>query len=560
MERHDIKIFLIEDEEHLAQGFAAVFANGGSPFGPCERAARLGEALGMMAASRPELVLLDLTLPDALGFEGIAQVQGLLPGATIIVLAEEGSLELAQRAVEKGAADYLLKGAADPETLLKTVRLAIERDRLSRELDAARRTLRTTQAQMERLALLDPQTELLNRRGFQHALAREIQWAHRNGSPLLALLINLDDFKKVNNSLGHVVGDIVLKEAARKLKGALRSTDYAARIGGDEFLVLLPQTRPVEGARVAEKLRLAVSGSPITLMSGSVRLTASLALVDILQLSASVEELIAQGHVLLRQARMAGRNRVAFSWTNVGGNTDAENAIPRLLTAIREPGRLRAVQQAIVRLDDESHEGVELLSRTSIESFEMPGDFFRICFEADILTIVDHQCFKTCVSAAERLAPALRRHVNLFPSTLIGVPPERLIETLPADREPGGFCVEISEEQILGDPSHLSRPVETLKHAGVRIAIDDVGFGRSCLESLILLEPDIVKIDKKCVIGIARDVSRERSLKRLLNIIESLGADAVAEGVETREDLEVVKSLGIRFGQGYLWGKPSPVG
>ncbi len=559
MERDTVRVFLIEDEEPLARRFAAAFAENGSPFGPCEQAGRLGEALGMMAASRPDLVLLDLTLPDALGFEGLAQIQGLLPGATVVVLADEGSLELALRAVEKGAADYILKGTAEPGTLLKTARLAVERNRLARELDAARRTLKTTQAQLERLSLLDPQTELLNRRGFQHALAREIQWAHRNGSPLLAALINLDDFKRVNNALGHAVGDIVLKETARKLKKALRATDYAARIGGDEFLVLLPQTRPMEGSRVAEKLRLAVSGSPIALASGSVTLTASLALIDVAQ-TVSVEELIAQGHVLLRQARGAGRNRVSFSWAAAGPGTGEGTEIPRLLAALREPGRLRAVQQAIVNLADGSHEGVELLSRTSIESFEMPGDFFRVCFEANILTLVDHQCFRTCVSAAEGLAPALRRHLNLFPSTLVGVPPERLVEALPAGREPGTFCVEISEEQILGDPSYLSRPVEILKREGVRIAIDDVGFGRSCLESLILLEPDVVKIDKKCVMGISRDASRERSLKRLLNIIQSLGADAVAEGVETREDLAVVQALGIPYGQGYLWGKPSPVG
>lgn len=558
MEREPLRAFLVEDEDHRARAFVDAFAQDGSLVGTLERAARLSDALTLIAVTRPDLVLLDLTLPDALGFEGLSQVQAVIPGATIIVLADEGSIEVARRAMEKGAADFILKDGSDPRTLVKTVRGALERDRLARELDAARRTLRTTQAQMDRLALLDPQTELLNRRGFQHALVREVQWSHRNGSPLLAILLNLDEFKRINNALGHAVGDIVLKEVARKLRGALRATDYAARIGGDEFLVLLPQTRHVEGIRVAEKLRLAVSGSPIALVSGATRVAASVALIDVLQQSTSVEELIAHGHVLLRQARTGGKSRIAASWTDAAGPTEA-GAIPRLLAALREPGSFRAVKHPIIRLSDGLHEGFEFLSRASVESFEMPGDFFRVCFEANILTIVDHQCFKTCVSAAAGLSPGLRRHVNLFPSTLIGVPTQQLMSALPRDRAPSSYCVEISEEQILGDPSYLSRPVEALKREGLEIAIDDVGFGRSCLESLILLEPDVVKIDKKCVMGIARDVSRERSLRRLLNIIQSLGADAVAEGVESREDLDVVKGLGIPYAQGYLWGKPSPV-
>ena len=88
------------------------------------------------------------------------------------------------------------------------------------------------------------------------------------------------------------------------------------------------------------------------------------------------------------------------------------------------------------------------------------------------------------------------------------------------------------------------------------VAIDDVGFGRSCLESLILLEPDIVKIDKRCVMGISRDRTLVRQLKRILKVAESLGTEVVAEGIETNEDLEVLKQLGVAYGQGYVWGKP----
>ncbi len=557
MEHTPLNIFIVEDNPRDAELITAALEGGTLPVS-LRHSAHLGEALATIPLSRPDAIVMDLTLPDAIGLEGLLQIQAAAPGAVIVVLADAKDAAAARHAVERGAADYILKKDLDTSQVGRTIRNAVERERLTKALDAAHRNLRASQVQMERLALLDTHTELLNRRGLQHALTRELEWCHRHGSPLMAVLANLDGFKRINDALGHAVGDIVILEVSRKIKKALRATDYAARLGGDEFLILLPQTRSTEGIRVAEKLRLAIGGSPLTLASGTVKVTASLALVDVPAHAPSVEEIISHGHFLMRRSRTTGVNRVAYSWSDLAPGSGEVEAIARLLAALKEPGRFWTVKHPIMRLEDESLEGFEFLSRTSIEAFEMPVDFFRVSLEANLLTVVDHLCFKTCVSAAVRTGQAARCHVNLFPSTLIGIPPEQLVSVLPKNRKPGSFCIEISEQQILGDPSYLAKSVEALKREGVQIAIDDVGFGRTCLESLILLEPDVVKIDKKCVIGIARDPLRKHSLKRLLNIIQTLGADAVAEGVETREDLAALKQLGVPYGQGFLWGKPTP--
>jgi EAL domain-containing protein (putative c-di-GMP-specific phosphodiesterase class I) len=118
---------------------------------------------------------------------------------------------------------------------------------------------------------------------------------------------------------------------------------------------------------------------------------------------------------------------------------------------------------------------------------------------------------------------------------------------------------EISEQQLIGDPSYLHESVKRLKEAGVHIAIDDVGFGNSCLESLILLEPNIIKIDKRIIIGISTQTMLVRSLRRLLKLAASLDIEVIAEGVENREDLAVIRDLGVKYAQGFLWGKPKPV-
>jgi EAL domain-containing protein (putative c-di-GMP-specific phosphodiesterase class I) len=187
----------------------------------------------------------------------------------------------------------------------------------------------------------------------------------------------------------------------------------------------------------------------------------------------------------------------------------------------------------------------------------MPEDFFRLCMEENILTLVDHRCFKNCVAASLSLPKGIRRHLNLFPSTILDIPPQHLIGSLPDDDTRKDYCIEISEKQIIGDPSYLKETVEVFRNAGLLVAIDDVGYGRSCLESAVLLEPDVIKIDKTFVTGVSKDQSRLRSLKRLLNVAASLGAEVVAEGIEYREDLEALKDLGVKSGQGYLWGMPA---
>jgi len=215
------------------------------------------------------------------------------------------------------------------------------------------------------------------------------------------------------------------------------------------------------------------------------------------------------------------------------------------------------VKQPIFRLDDESPVGWEFLSRYSNQTFELPENFFRLSTERNVLTLVDHACLRAGVGAAMELPPYARFHLNIFPTTLIAVPPEHLLDLFPKPLPKGTFCLEISEQQIVGDPSYLLPAVRALRSAGMLIGVDDVGFGSSCLESLVLLEPDIMKIDKRCVIGIDRDPNRVAHLRRYVAVARTLGCEVIAEGIETAAELAVVRSLGVEFGQGFFWGQPA---
>ena len=239
-----------------------------------------------------------------------------------------------------------------------------------------------------------------------------------------------------------------------------------------------------------------------------------------------------------------------------GFSLDARDCEAVLLRRLTRSGSFRAVKQPIKRLSDRRTSAYELLSRSPLSGSAPTSDFLDYCERHNVLTVLDLHCLERCAAAARSLAPELIRHLNLFPSTLASVPVERILETL-SPPAPGRFCLELNENFLGAELSGLIAPVRALRRAGVLVAIDDVGCGRSCLESLLTLEPDLIKIDKGLVTGAARYPGRERALKRLIEVARTLEAGVIAEGIEGEEDLDCLTALGVPYGQGFLWGRPN---
>src|SRR5205085_5431621 len=252
-----------------------------------------------------------------------------------------------------------------------------------------------------------------------------------------------------------------------------------------------------------------------------------------------------------------GKNRVVFPSSDFDDTARRLRAQADMCANLTHGKHLVTLKQPIFRLADESPIGYEFRSRYSNGTYELPDNFFRLCSERNVLTLADHACLRAAVNAALQLPPYARFHLNIFPTTLLAIPAEHLLDLFPKPLLAGTFCIEISEQQIIGDPSYLAPVVQTLRDAGIMIAIDDVGFGSSCLESLVLLRPDVVKIDKRCVIGIDGDATRITQLRRYVAVARALDCEIVAEGIETAGELAIVRSLGIEYGQGYFWGKPA---
>lgn len=553
-----LKILLVEDDQDFADILKIRLENEKNPPLEIVHLPTLQQALEALPGKDWDLILLDLMLPDSSGIQTFSAIYSQARHIPIVIMSGLDSDELAIAAVRKGAEDYLVKGEINSRLLLRVVHHAVDRHRIKEKLASVTERLRESNLRLETMALLDPLTELYNRRGLQQSLRRELQILSREGGKLMVLFLDIDDFKKINDSLGHPVGDVLLKEIAKKIRDSVRATDHVARIGGDEFILLLPKTPFKEGLSLAERLRTAISNTTLVISEReSIRITASFGLAKVPPYTASVDDLLAISDPFLRQSKNEGKNRISYPPPLEAEEYTQSPTSGHMTELMRLGHDFFSLKQPIVRLSDQSLMGYEFLSRFKNDVIHMPDEFFRVAMENNILPLVDHHCFRSCVYAATGLPPQMRRHINLFPATIIDVAAEEFIEKLSESCPAQSYCLEISEQQILGDSSHLIVPVEEFKRCGVSIAIDDVGFGNTCLESLILLEPDVIKLDKKYVRGIAQDLHVERSLRRVLKVAEDLGAEVIAEGIETREDFDRLKEIGVKYGQGYYLGKPA---
>ncbi|MBX9672306.1 MAG: bifunctional diguanylate cyclase/phosphodiesterase [Candidatus Obscuribacterales bacterium] len=423
--------------------------------------------------------------------------------------------------------------------------------------------IESLQAQLERLANIDDLTEALNTRGLEKALRAEENRAFRAGNQLIAMALDCDNFQKVNAAFGPRTSDVILKEICKRIKATLRPSDHVARVDGDEFVILLPDTQLAYGLKVAERIRASIADAPLKAAQDLVPVTASIGLTALPSRSLSTTEVLTFARSALKRAQQEG-NRVALGRDSAGLTDDIdigddEHESQSIVAQLLDQSQFKVLYQPIIDLRTEEISGYEALSRGPDGAFESPGDFFRLCVENNILSTVDLQCLKLCLANTPPIGHNRRIHLNLFPSTLLEIPVDQLIALFPADRKDTTYCIEISEQQFVSEPSYIRDHVAALKQAGILVAIDDVGFGRSSLETLILLEPDLVKVDRTYVAGVASEPAKARLLRRLANVAKSLGAEIVAEGIENKNDLPVLMEMGINYGQGFLWGGLLPV-
>jgi len=430
-------------------------------------------------------------------------------------------------------------------------------------LDQALRFLEGAYDQARSEALLDHLTGLGNHRAFQEEIERQWATATRHGRSLALVLLDLDEFKGINDSEGHAVGDLLLRRTGSLIRAMLRRGDRAFRVGGDEFAIILPET-DADGAYVVVRRLLATCLEEEVRHTPSPTASFSSGISAIPGSARDREALYGQADAALYWGKRHGRTRVTVfdRERHEQAPTDHKPAeLSALVARVAANGAVRAVFQPIYDLVSGTPRGFEGLVRPLPNSgFNDPGTMFAAAEATGRTAELDIACLEAVMGAASRLRLPGSLTVNLSPRTLEmdefsihgllriivrhGLDPRRIV-------------LELTEREAVENIERLRRAVEDCRVAGIRVAADDVGSGNAGLRLLSQLRFDIVKIDLSLVQSGTRHAQSLEVVRTLRDLADRWGALVVAEGIETPAQLEVVRSLGIGAGQGYLLGRPT---
>jgi diguanylate cyclase (GGDEF)-like protein/PAS domain S-box-containing protein len=424
------------------------------------------------------------------------------------------------------------------------------------------------ESELERLALYDALTGLPNRALFADRLGHVLARRGRETSTAVYFL-DVDRFKRINDSLGHAAGDEVLREVAKRLNGVLRPEDTVARFGGDEFTVLCESVGGVlEAVSIADRLQRPLR-DPLMAGGAELRLSASIgvALVEPNEVG-DAQHLIEDADAAMYRAKERGGARAELFDSAMRDNAVRALRIEQELQHALERGELRLFLQPGVDLRTGQVIGAEALVRWSHpqRGLIMPDGFLGVAEETGLIVplgewVIGESCRQLAEWQSRPETSQLHLSLNLSARELTH--PDVVSNLLGCVRESGidprYLTIEVTESTAMADGDSGFRALREFSSEGIRVAIDDFGTGYSSLEQLRRMPVDIVKVDRSFVSGMADDPTDRALVAAVVGMGRALKLAVVAEGVELPEEAEALLELGCHIGQGFLFAKPLPI-
>jgi diguanylate cyclase (GGDEF)-like protein/PAS domain S-box-containing protein len=423
---------------------------------------------------------------------------------------------------------------------------------------------RALQEQLAHQAFHDSLTGLANRLLFADRVTHALERGRRRPTLVAVFLVDLDDFKTVNDSLGHAAGDELLVGVARRLEGCLRAEDTCARLGGDEFAILVEELPDTETAVVLAKRIVEAIAQPVTVLESEVVVHASVG-IALGSSGEDADELLRSADLAMYEAKASDKRRFALYEPEMH-----ERVLERL--ALKADLRRAVIEeefelhyQPIVTLTSGAVVGVEALLRWHHphRGLMLPDDFVPLAEETGlILPLGAHVLASACRQARlwrELVAPDLGISVNISAKQLgsASLPSEVTAALEAASLSPPALTLEITESVLLDSEAVIAR-LEALRALGVRIAIDDFGTGYSSLDYLRRFPVDTLKIAKAFVEELGGGAEQERLATAILRLGATLGLTTVAEGIENASQRDLLRRVGCRYGQGFFFSEPLP--
>ena len=435
---------------------------------------------------------------------------------------------------------------------------------LAASLSDADAEIRQSYHQLASLANRDPLTGLGNRALFNERL-RNLLTSGLPADTLALLAIDLDRFKAINDTMGHGAGDAVLVEIASRLVSLTGPTDLVVRLGGDEFAVIVEGEKAEARGRAIGDGIVRLAGDPILIGERPITVGASAGLALYPQHGDTADDLFASADIALYAAKEGGRRRLGLFNPVLKARIEHQRLIEATLTDAIEQRQLQVVFQPQVELATGAVTGFEALLRWTHPELGAvaPPDIVRAAQALHISTALTGY---VATRAAEFLRtlprlglPQAAVAVNVSPREFSGDTLSRLLTGIANEHEvsPGLMEIEITEEATL-DTQAAGAELARLEAAGFRLAVDDFGMGQSSLAYLVSLHIGRLKIDRSFVSGIATSRENQALISALIGIGRALSIDIVVEGVEKEEEAEILRMLGCRHAQGYLFARPMP--
>ncbi|MCI4405836.1 MAG: diguanylate cyclase [Sulfuricurvum sp.] len=414
---------------------------------------------------------------------------------------------------------------------------------------------------LQELSDRDYLTGLYNRRKFEEFLTYEVKRSVRHRHKFTILMIDLDNFKYINDTYGHASGDLVLKEVTKIFSSNLRNVDILARIGGDEFAVILPETPYENGHAVVEKLRASLEATPISLMYDQVSLTASFGIAEYPEQGENIESLLAGSDLAMYKAKRAGKNTIARA-----DQSDQEIASEiqkkgEFLRRAIDEDRVEPFVQPIYNVKSGEIYGYEVLARIRDgQRYMAAGQFIEVAESLGFASKIDQIILTKGLSAREERGMWNKRFFfnlstkSLFSGEYVDVIKEHYAKN--PNGEENGVTIEILEREAIHNVNGLMDIIEEMRQVGISFALDDFGSGFSSFVYLKYFDTDFLKIDGEFVKNIAVNEKDRIFVKHINQIAQEFEKKTIAEYVEDAETLDILKEIGVDYAQGFHYGRP----
>jgi diguanylate cyclase (GGDEF)-like protein len=558
-------VLVVEDNAADAMVAQAAVAKAGRGASTALRAASMAQALAILGSQTVHLVLLDLNLPDSQGLATLQRVRAATRCPIIVVTSEERA-GLDEEAEEAGAYEILHKGTLSADTIARLLRLAEGQRRTQEQLERTEQRFRSAEETLHQLARIDAVTGLPNRRLVEERLEQLIAQSRRHGGGAGVLLVDLDRFKLVNDTLGRRTGDKLLAQVGERLRACVRIEDTVGRLGGDEFAVVIGALPQSETAAVVARKMLDSFDAPFDLGGRETFVTASIGVSIFPQDGGDAQGLLQRAEVAMYRAKEASRNGYCFYAAEMNARAGAMLQLNSDLRRAVEHSEFELHYQPKVDLATGTMNGMEALLRWRHPELGLvpPAEFVPALEETGLIVpvgewVLAEACRQLDGWARAGLAP-VPIAVNLSAKQFRQRDLDAVIGRVLAQRGiPGSLLeLEVTESCLMEDSWDAAGQLRALRASGMRISVDDFGTGYSSLAYLTRLPLSALKIDRGFVDAALSDPNAAAIVKMVIEMARNLRYDVIAEGIETERHVEFLLRQGCGQGQGYFFGKPMP--